>query len=463
MSALDTAIEHAPAATRQGLWSEQRGLTVGLLLIVTLVAFEMLAVATVMPTARDDLGGVRLYGWTFSGFTLASIVGIVWSGQQSDRRGPAFPFAAGLVFFSTGLVVAGLAPSMAVLVLGRAIQGVGAGALPAVAWVVIGRAYREDVRPRMLSLMSSAWVVPGLTGPGIAAIVAETLTWRLVFLGLLPLVAVAAVLAFPGLRRLGPPATHADTGRRLLQATLLAVAATLFLAGLTSASPLMGVPLAIAGAALLPWPLRHLLPSGTLRAARGLPAAIAGHGLLNLAFICGDAFVPYAMVTVRGQSTILVGVALSVSTLTWTAGTWATERLGKRIERRRLMSVGLALVAIEMLAMAVAVAPSVPQAFAFVAWSVGTLGMGIAYPSFSLTIIGEAREGAEGAISASMKLVESLGGGVGAGVGGALVALGAVLATDAWGVAAAFLFAAAMAFAGILPALRSRPRGELVH
>lgn len=463
MTALDPALERATPPARQGLWSEQRGLTVGLLLIVTLVAFEMLAVATVMPTARDDLGGVRLYGWAFSGFTLASIVGIVWAGQQSDLRGPAFPFAIGLVFFSTGLIIAGVAPSMAVLVLGRAIQGAGAGALPAVAWVVIGRAYHEDVRPRMLSLMSSAWVVPGLTGPGIAAVVAETLTWRLVFLGLLPLVAIAAVLALPGLRRLGPPAPPAETGRRLLDATLLAVAATLFLAGLTSSSPITGVPLALAGAAVLPWPLRRLLPSGTLHAARGLPSAIAGHGLLNLAFVCGDAFVPYAMVTVRGQSTILVGVALSISTLTWTAGTWATERVGRRIERRHLMSVGLALVALEMVAMALAVAPSVPPLFAFVAWSVGTLGMGIAYPSFSLTIIGEAREGAEGAVSASMKLVESLGGGVGAGVGGALVALGAVLVTDAWGVAAAFLFAAGMAFIGIVPALRSKPNAELLH
>ncbi len=451
-----TTLERAVAPSRQSLWSEQRGLTVGLLLIVTLVAFEMLAVATVMPTARDDLGGVRLYGWAFSGFTLASIVGIVWAGQQSDRRGPAFPFATGLVFFSAGLVTAGIAPSMAFLVLGRAIQGLGAGAIPAVAWVVIGRAYREDVRPRMLSLMSSAWVVPGLTGPGIAAVVAETLTWRLVFLGLLPLVGVAALLSLPRLQSLGPPATTAETGQRLRHATALAVGASLFLAGLTASSPLTGVPLALAGALLLPWPLRRLLPPGTLRLARGLPSAIAGHALLNLAFVCGDAFVPFAMVSVRGQSTILVGVALSISTLTWTAGTWATERIGRRIERRWLMAAGLGLVGIEMLAMTLAVAPAIPPVFAFAVWSVGTLGMGVAYPSFSLTIIGEAREGTEGAVSASMKLVESLGSGVGAGVGGALIAIGAVVISDAWGVAAAFLFAASMAFTGIVPALRAK-------
>jgi len=67
----------------------RRALTVGLLLAITLVAFEALAVATVMPRAEQDLGGIALYGWAFSGFLLASIVGITWAGEQADRHGPA--------------------------------------------------------------------------------------------------------------------------------------------------------------------------------------------------------------------------------------------------------------------------------------------------------------------------------------------------------------------------------------
>jgi hypothetical protein len=73
-----------------GLFSGyRRPLTVGLVLIVTLVAFEALAVATVMPAAERDLGGLRLYGWAFSGFLLASLVGITWAGEEADRHGPA--------------------------------------------------------------------------------------------------------------------------------------------------------------------------------------------------------------------------------------------------------------------------------------------------------------------------------------------------------------------------------------
>ena len=438
------------------VWGERRWLTVGLLLVVTLVAFELLAVATVMPTVRDELGGVRLYGWAFSAFLLSSIVGIVWAGEQCDARGPAAPFLAGLAFFSVGLVIAGLAPSMLVLVLGRAVQGVGAGVLPAVAWVGIGRGYDEASRPRMLALMSTAWVVPGLTGPVVAAAVAETVGWRLVFLGLLPLVLLAGWMAFPALRRLGPPAMPSVGGRRLGPAFLLAGGATMLLAGFSADSLFVAVPLVVAGVVVAAGPLRRLLPAGTLRLARGLPAAIAGHAALNLGFICGDAFVPFALITVKGQPTLLVGLAMSVSTITWTAGTWGIDHVGDRVPRQTTMILGLALVAVEMVAMIVAVLPGVPVVVPIAAWCVGTLGMGIAYPSFTLTIIGKARAGEEGAATAAMKLAESLATAVGAGVGGALVAAGATAGSEAWGVAGAFAFGAVVLVAGMVPAARSR-------
>ena len=88
----------ASADAGAGLWSPaRRQLTVGLLLTITLVAFESLAVATVMPDVKDDLGGLALYGWVFSGFFLASLLGIVVSGRLADERGLALPFTAGLV------------------------------------------------------------------------------------------------------------------------------------------------------------------------------------------------------------------------------------------------------------------------------------------------------------------------------------------------------------------------------
>src|SRR5512135_1939579 len=123
-----------------GVWApERRALTVGLVLVVTLVAFEALAIATILPVVSRELGELRLYGWVFSAFMLASLVGIVLAGTWADRVPLGWPMLAGLAFFAAGLVIGGTAPSMAVLVAGRAVQGLGAGVVPAVAYVAISR------------------------------------------------------------------------------------------------------------------------------------------------------------------------------------------------------------------------------------------------------------------------------------------------------------------------------------
>ena len=174
------------------------------MLTITLVAFESLAIATVMPVVSDDLGGLGLYGWVFSGFFLGSLLGIVLAGWAADRRGTRLPFAAGLALFTVGLVVGGTAPSMAVLVVGRVLQGAGAGVIPAVAYATVARSYPPDLRPRVFAVFSTAWVVPGLVGPAAASAIEHATSWRVVFLALLPLVAIAAALALPVLSDRGP-------------------------------------------------------------------------------------------------------------------------------------------------------------------------------------------------------------------------------------------------------------------
>jgi MFS family permease len=232
-----------------GLWAPQRrALTTGLVLSITFVASEALAVVTVMPAAARDLGGLRLYGWVFSGFMLGSVIGIVLAGREADRRGPAVPFVAGLLFFGTGLAVAGLAPAMGVLVAGRVLQGMGAGAVPSVAYATIGRCLPGPLRARMMAVLSTAWVAPGLAGPALAAEVARAFGWRWVFLGLLPVVAVAGSIAVPALIRLGPPASARTGEPRLIDALRTAAGATLLLAGLTLAA---GSGQVLAGCGLL--------------------------------------------------------------------------------------------------------------------------------------------------------------------------------------------------------------------
>src|SRR5258708_2278567 len=269
----------------RGLWAPQtRAMTLGLVLTITFVAAEALAVVTVMPVVARDLGGLQLYGWVFSGFMLGSVVGIVAAGRETDRRGPAVPFVAGVVLFGAGLAVAGLAPSMGVLVAGRVLQGTGAGAVPSVAYATIGRSLPQALRARMMAGLSTAWGAPGLGGPGGSAGVARLLGWRWVFVGLLPIVAVAGSIAVPALIRIGPPAESAAREHRLTDGLRTAAGATMLLAGLTLASGSVPAGLALiaaGGVAGLP-ALRRLVPPGTLTGRPGLPATIPSPGLLTV-------------------------------------------------------------------------------------------------------------------------------------------------------------------------------------
>ncbi len=167
-----------------------------------------------MPVVASDLGGISLYGWVFSAFFLGDLVGIVAAGQQADTHGLVRPYLMGLGLFAAGLAIGGLAPSMPVLVIARGVQGLGAGAIPAVAYVSIARQYPPGLRPRMFAILSTAWVVPGIAGPALAGLVAAQMSWRAVFLGLLPFVVVAAVLTVPSLGRVVRPAATVPASAR---------------------------------------------------------------------------------------------------------------------------------------------------------------------------------------------------------------------------------------------------------
>ena len=144
------------ATSEDGLWSPgRRALTLGLVLNVTIVASEALAVGTILPIVAKDLGGIDLYGWVFAGFFLGNLLGIVVAGMLIDRGGLVRPFVLGIGLFSIGLLVGGLAPTMEVLVAARVIQGFGAGAIPAVAYVSIARAMPQRLRPRMFATQTS--------------------------------------------------------------------------------------------------------------------------------------------------------------------------------------------------------------------------------------------------------------------------------------------------------------------
>ena len=407
----------------------RRGLQIGLVAVVTLVAFESLAVTTILPDIEADLGGIAWYGWVTSAFFLGTMVGIVFAGDQADRRGAGRPYVIGLVLFAVGLVIGGLAPSMPVLVLGRFVQGFGAGVVPAIGYVAIGRAFSVQERPRMFAILSTAWVVPGLVGPVLAERIGQEVGWRWVFLGLIPLVVIAGAVVVPAMMRLGPVTEVQPTAvpflrRRLVEAIRVAIGTALLVAGLTF-DRLLLVPAVVLGLAIGLGSLRRLTPPGTLRGRAGLPAVIASRGAITFVFFGLDAFVPYALTSGRDRSTLVASIAVTVTTVSWTIGAWIQQRWIARVGEAWFVRIGYVVLAPGVaLAAAAALFDALPFWLIHVGGVAAGLGMGFAYSAHAQLTFRSVKEREVGSATSSLQLCDNLGVALGTGVVGAVVAFG---------------------------------------
>ena len=412
----------------RGAWApERRLLTAGLIGLVTAAAFEGMAVPTVLPATVEELGGLDLYGWAFSAFWLTNIIGITLAGGDADRRGPARSLAIGTVLFAAGLVVAGIATGMPLVIAGRAIQGFGSGAIGSVVYAVIARAYAPAARPRMIALTSSAWVVPGLIGPALAGLVTDAVGWRWVFLGIVPVLLLMGAAVYPRLAGIGPASRAAEPsrsgGRRAADAVQLAAGSTMGLAALSIGSLLPAIVIAAAGGWLALGSLRHLLPPGSLRLRAGRPSVVAVTFGVAFAFFGTEAFIPLTVVEVRGGSVTLGGLALSAAAVTWAAGSWLQARAAATGRRRAVVTSGSGLIVVGIGITSLVLLPGSGWVVAAVGWAVAGLGMGLAYSMLALLILETAPPGEEGVSSAALQLMFTLGTAFGAGIGGAIVAL----------------------------------------
>jgi len=436
------------------VWApESRQLTVGLALAVTVVAIEALAVATILPIVVRQLGDLRLYGWVFSAFLLSSLLGIVVAGTLADRGPLARLMLVGLALFAAGLLVGGTAPDMPVLVAGRALQGLGAGAVPAIAYVAISRGYAEHQRPKMFALLATAWVVPSLIGPATAAVVAVQFGWRWVFLGLVPIVGLVGTAAALALRSIPPPSRVRYGDVPYLPVLGVIAGAAIALASATTERLPVVAPGVACGAWLLVTSLRRLTPPGTLRAAQGLPATVLTRGLLTFAFYAGDAYVPYELTTVRHAAPTLAGLAFLVSTLAWTASSWIQARVLRRLGPRRLVRAGTCVMLVGLGLMGATLLPSVPTWLGVVAWGVAGGGMGLAYAPLSVTTLDAAAAGEAGKATSGLQVSDTLGEALGTGAAGAIVAAAAGSLAPGIGVALAFSLGAGV---GVVALLTSR-------
>jgi len=399
-----------PARTADSILDpDHRRLTVGIIATIAFIAFEAMAVATAMPRAVRDLDGLPMYAWAFSGFFTASLFAMVLSGELCDRRGPRLPVVLGAGSFTAGLLVAGTAQSMWPFVAGRAIQGLGAGLAIVALYVVIARGYDENLRPRIFAALAAAWVLPSIVGPLVAGSLADHASWRLVFLGVAPLVILPVAFALPELRAYDGPPPDGPTvrkGRLRLAAAAAVGAGVLQAAGLRRDAVAIGM--VVAALVLLVPSVPRLLPAGTLRLRRGLPTVIAMRGILAGAFFGAEAFLPLMLVDQRGLSATLAGLALTAGALGWASGSWYQGRPGMAIPRYLLLRIGSGLVAIGIGAAGLVLIPAVPAFIAAAAWTVGAVGMGLCFASIGVLLFQLSPPADHGANSAALQLSDTL-------------------------------------------------------
>ncbi|MGW6006301.1 MFS transporter [Oerskovia enterophila] len=418
----------ATAARSGGLSpTTQRTVMIGMVALVLLGAFEALAVATAMPTVAQALDGLTLYAVAFAGSIAASVVGMVAAGRWCDRFGPSPSLWAGVGLFLAGLVVAGLAPTMEVFVAGRVVQGLGTGMYIVALYVLVARVFPEDRRPSVFAAFAAAWVVPSIVGPAVAGLVVEHVGWRWVFLAV-PFLAVPAVLMMrPGLRAVVQDrrATDAtDTADRGNAALWWAVAAAVGIGLLHFAGQQEGVLLyaaLVVALGLVAVSVPHLLPRGTVRAARGLPSVIAIRGLVAAAFTGTEVLLPLLLSHERGLSPAQAGGVLTFGAIGWSAGAWLRGKAHWGWPHSRFVLVGSFLIAGGIAGTALLAWPSVPPILGMLSWTVAGLGMGMVHPTLSVLTLALSPEDQQGANSSALQVSDALSAAIALAVTGSML------------------------------------------
>ncbi|MBN3527384.1 MFS transporter [Paenibacillus apiarius] len=360
-----------------------RALTIGIILVVTTVAFEGLAITTIAPKLAQSLDGIHLYGWIFTAFLLSQMIGTMIMGQQIGRRG---------------------------------------------------------VAPSFIAAFSSAYILPALIGPYLAGLIAEFASWRFVFWCVVPFIIAAVFLTLPSFHKL-QKAERVSTAHgshkehKEIYAIILTLGTGLLLTGLGAISDWQGMALAAAGVVILIQPLRKLLPAGSFSVRKGLPATIVSRGFYVACYVATESYVVLALTEVKGLSADLAGLIVAAGALSWSTAAWLQSKLDERDcgkGRKKRVNIGVSVMIVGVaLVITIIGLPGGGIVWAVISQICTGFGIGLANPTTGAVALQHAEPGKEGEVSANLQFVDAFGPGLSIGIGGALIAISETLA---WGI-----------------------------
>ena len=424
---------HHALARRIGMTPEQLIVCVGVMAALAVTALDGTVVATAMPTIIGDLGGLAEYAWVFSAYLLASTVTVPLYARLADMYGRKPIFMLGLALFVGGSMLCGLSADMTQLIVFRAIQGLGAGAVGPIAFTIIGDVFEAELRAKIQGLFSGVWGVSAVIGPVLGSVITTTVGWKWVFFVNLPVGIVAALMISRFLHE------HAEHHRHRLDL----VGAALLTAGLVSlifaateggalwgwASPIT-IGMVVTALALIvvfvvferriPEPLidMDLMTIPIIRAALVI-GILSGVVMTSL-----STYVPPLVQGVMSGTALQAGIAVATTSIGWPIGSVVGGRALLRWGSRPVVLVGMAMLVIGTLIVTQATRPGDLTGGLVVA-AVGDvfvgLGMGLSSATLMIMTQGAVPWQRRAVATGLVQFSRTIGGAVGVGLLGGIV------------------------------------------
>jgi EmrB/QacA subfamily drug resistance transporter len=419
-------LEERPAAAKPA----RRLVLAAVMMAIFMAAIDLSIVATAMPTIVAELGGFHLFSWTFAAYLLAQAVTIPIYGRLADLYGRKRVFFAGASLFLAGSTLCGLAWGMVPLVLFRALQGAGAGAIQPIATTIVGDIYTPAERARVQGYISGVWGVAAIIGPTLGAFLVEHASWSLVFWINLPIGAATFVMFGCYLREHQQPRRRRIDYRGSILMVLGVGGVMLALMQVGNSGEMLTIAaLAAAGMVALAAFAAHersapepLLPTSLWRNRVVVVGCLAGfaNGALMMSL---SAFLPTYIQGAMGRSPAAAGLALAASSVSWTFASIASGRLMIHTSYRLAAGIGgVCLVAGSLVL--ITLEPTDSLLWAGTGALLNGIGMGFCNTAFIVSTQGSVGWNERGMATSSMMFMRMVGSSVGAAIFGAIVNIG---------------------------------------
>jgi EmrB/QacA subfamily drug resistance transporter len=407
-------------------------ITIGVMIAMFLAAIEATAVSTAMPTVVSYLGGLSIYSWVFSAYFLTSTVTLPLWGKLSDIYGRRNFYIIGIVIFLLGSALSGQSKTMVDLIIYRALQGFGGGALLTLGMIVVGEIYSLKERAKVQGLFGGVWGLSSIVGPLLGGFLTDHISWRWVFYLNIPFGLIAGLIIGCSLKEFNPRTKNVSLD--YLGAIILTALITLLLLGLTqigkenSASSIPSLSLFMLSVCL---PLFLLFIRTEKRAKNPIlplelfsnpffkTSAVTGF-LIGMAMFGSISFIPLYIQGVIGTTATRAGTILSPLLLTWVFFSSISGRLLLRFGYRPLIISGTSLVALSFFLLSKMDA-NTPQSTAIFNMIFLGCGMGLIFVPLLLAVQNSVVRHQLGIATSATQFFRLIGGTVGVTVMGAVM------------------------------------------